>query len=142
MIGFRKIGLSLTVTVVAFFLATTFLSINPALADHEPGHNKLKLLGQEINCYPELAPSHPDGCGIANFIDLIKKIIKFLMTYVAIPIAILMMIWAGYVIITAGGSQEKYRHGKEIITTAIIGLAIALTAIAVIDIIEKLFNRT
>ena len=102
----------------------------------------LKILGVPLSCDPALPPGPPNylGCGIDDFIALIEGLIKLLTRVVVIPLAVLMMIWAGFVIMTAGGSEEKVRKGRAIITTAVVGVVIALLAGAIVGIVYDLIR--
>lgn len=90
------------------------------------------------NCDPSLAPSQ-GGCGIPQFVQLLKNVIDFL-TIIVFPIAAGVIIWGGIVIMTAGGSTERASKGKKIITTAVIGIAIALGAWLIINAIYLLLT--
>ena len=123
-------------SIFFWFLLTSIFSLalgSAALAA------PLKILNVELACDPA-KPPEAGGCGLDDFIVLIEGIIKFLTTVVVIPVATLMVIWAAYVIITAGGSTEKVEKGKKIITVAVIGVAIGLLAGALVGIIYEIFT--
>ncbi len=84
------------------------------------------VLGYPLTCNPALAPK-TGGCGIPEFLGLFNYLIGILQIAV-IPIATLVAIYAGFVILTAGGSQEKFKKGTTILTTALVGVAITLLA--------------
>lgn len=79
------------------------------------------------DCNPTLPPNSTTGnpCNIAAFIAFLKKIIQF-MFVIAIPLAVIVIVWGAFVIMTAGGSESRVTQGKGIITAAVIGLAILL----------------
>ena len=79
------------------------------------------------DCDPAKAPGQPDACDINAFIAWIKQIINF-MFYIAIPLGVIFIVYGGFVIMTSGGSEERFNKGKQVITAAVIGLAIALGA--------------
>lgn len=79
------------------------------------------------DCDPALSPSQPGACNIQAFAVWLKKIIGFLFT-IAIPVGVIFIVWGGFVIMTAAGSEERVRKGRQIITAALIGVAIALGA--------------
>ncbi len=126
--------------LVLFFILFSFLAAPAALAHHDPEHKPLTLFGQDLNCFPDLPPKHEQGCGLDDFIVLLKAIIDFLAKTVVIPVATLMVIWAAYVIITAGGSAEKFQKGRAIIATAVIGVTIALLAGAIVGFVYELIT--
>jgi hypothetical protein len=78
-------------------------------------------------------------CTWCDFGQLIKNIIDFLM-YIVIPLAAIMIVVGGIMIMTAGGSTERVSNGKKIVTAAIVGLLIALLSWLIIDTIIKLLT--
>ena len=109
---------------------TLFFLIAPAL----PFASAAVLPKILPDCKAELPPSDPNGCGIDDFILMLKNIINFL-TIIVFPIGAGVIIWGGIVIMTAGGSTERASKGRKIITTAVIGIAIALGAWLIINAI-------
>jgi len=80
-------------------------------------------LSGTTNCY--LYDSKNYGIvGMFNIIYNITNWIFFIMTLVAV----LMIVFGGFVYITAAGDPAKAGKGKSILTYAVIGLAIALIA--------------
>ncbi len=126
------------------FLCVTFVAIQTptrtlAQGGTEPpvtSGRTLHLLGIDLGCYPELPPddSQGNGCGLDDFITLLRRIINYL-TVIVFPLAAAMLVWGGLVIMTAAGSTERVGKGKQIITTALIGVAIALGSWLIINAI-------
>lgn len=110
-------------------LSTFYLLSNAAFAQ----------FSLQPNCNPTLPPSDTKGCGIPAFIGFIRNIIKQFFA-IAIPLAVIFIIWGGFVIMTAGGSADKVRKGKEIITIAVIGLAITLGAWLILTAVNQLLQ--
>lgn len=65
---------------------------------------------------------------------IIARIINAVLGLLGI-IAVVIIIYAGYVIMTAGGNEEKVTQGKRILVNAVIGLAIILSAFAIVQFI-------
>jgi len=78
-------------------------------------------------------------CTWCHLGQLIKNIIDFLM-YIVIPLAAVMIVVGGIMIMTAGSSTERVAKGKEIVTAAVVGLLIALLSWLIIDMIIKLLT--
>lgn len=58
-------------------------------------------------------------------------------------VALVIILYAGYVIMTSGGNEEKVSDGKKILTNAVIGIAIILSALAITQfIINRLSDAT
>jgi len=124
---------------IAVFISLMLFTVVASIVTAQTGGGRGLLPRILPNCDPTLPPSDPLGCGLTAFVLLIRNIIKYL-TYIVIPIAVIMFIWAAYVIITAGGSPAKFDKGKAIMTTAVIGVVIALGAGIIVGLIYQLFT--
>ena len=83
-----------------------------------------------------LVPDCPaEGCGFDHLMKLINNVIKFLLFTIATPLAALIFVYAGFMLLTSGGSSEKMTTAKKILTNLIIGYVIALAAWLVINTI-------
>ena len=68
--------------------------------------------------------------------DLINEIIKFLFN-LAIVICPIIIVYAGFLYITAAGNQQKIATAQKTLIWALIGLAVVLLASAVPNIIKN-----
>ncbi len=82
-----------------------------------------------------------DPCTWCHLMQLVKNVINFLM-YIVFPLAAIMIVVGGIMIMTAGGSTERVAKGKEIVTAAVVGLLIALLSWLIIDTIIKILAGT
>ncbi len=71
--------------------------------------------------------------------ELIDKIIDFIL-WVAIAIAPIMLLYAGFLFVTAGGDSQKITQAKTIITYTVIGLAVVLLAKGLISVLESILG--
>ncbi len=62
------------------------------------------------------------------------------MIEIAFAFSGLFIAWGAFVIMTAGGSEEKVKKGKEIMTTAITGLVIMLSARLIIGTVLQVLT--
>ncbi len=69
---------------------------------------------------------------IAGAANLIVTITNFISSFIA-TITIAMIMYGGYIYVTAMGDPAKSQKGKKIITAAVIGLFIALGAYAIVN---------
>ena len=67
------------------------------------------------------------GCGVDDAMQLIYNIIHYV-TYIIIPIAVLLLGYAGFTIMTSAGSTEKMSEAKKTFKLVAIGLAIIFGA--------------
>lgn len=120
------------IILMIFLLSSFYFFISPdkVYADN------LKLLGYDIGCDPG-KPLSQGGCGLSHFLKFITHLIEFLIT-IAIPIAVIFIVYGGFVIMTAGGSEERLKRGRHIITVAVIGLIIVLTSWLIIITLYKI----
>lgn len=80
-----------------------------------------------------------NGCTICDFFKLISNVINFLTEYVAMPVAVIILIYGGFKILTSAGSEQKVTEGKTAIYRAIWGLVIVFAAWLIVDTIIKWF---
>ena len=83
----------------------------------------------------------PKGeCDFYAFMKLVDNVIKFLLYYMAVPIAAIMFAYAGFLMVTAGEEAASARtKAKGIFTNALFGLVLAaacwLIVKAILDIL-------
>lgn len=75
-----------------------------------------------------------DPCTYCDLLKLLKGVINFLM-YIIFPLATIMIVWGGIVIMTARESPERVKQGRSIITAAVVGILIALLSWLILDTI-------
>ena len=60
-----------------------------------------------------------------NLIDLLKSVLGWLIT-IAIPVAVVVFIYGGVLLLFSGGKPERVKLGRQVLTYAAIGLAVIL----------------
>jgi len=103
----------------------------------EFAHAEITILGQKLDCDPAKSPTQ-GGCGIPQFIKLAAGVIKWAIQFLAIPLAVVFIIYGGFVIMTAGGNPSRMEEGKKIIKAAVIGLIIALLSALIVTTVFNL----
>jgi len=78
-----------------------------------------------------------DFCGL---VQLANNLITFGVRYIAFPLAGLFIIIGGYLLLTAGGNEERIIKGKQAITAAVVGLLIVLFSSLIIKVVFKLLG--
>lgn len=69
------------------------------------------------------------------------KIIPFLINWtinLAMALAVIMIIFGGYLYLTAYGNDEQRQRGTKALYYALIGLAVALTAYGIVSIVTSI----
>ncbi len=74
-------------------------------------------------------------CGFPEAMLLVKNIIEFLLFVIATPLAALIISYAGFLMITAGGNSEKVTKAKSIIKNIVFGYIVALAAWIIVSTI-------
>ncbi len=83
----------------------------------------------------------PNFIGVTSISGLILKITDFLIT-LAIPFAVLMLIWAGFLFATAQGSPDKIEKAKKNLIWTVAGIAVILASQAIISYITEILGGT
>lgn len=75
-----------------------------------------------------------DPCTFAHFIQLAQNFINFIV-YLAIPIAGVVVAWAGWTILSAGDNAGQRQKAKDMLSKVVIGLCFILAAWLIIKTI-------
>lgn len=75
-------------------------------------------------------------CNLCTFAELIQNIIN-LTVYLAVVGCALLVAYAGWLMLSAGGNTSQYANGKKIFGNAVVGLIIILGGWLVVDTILK-----
>lgn len=87
-----------------------------------------------------LLPSGKQACGFQQFLELISRIIVFLLFLVAPIIAVVVILYGGLLILTAGGNTENIGKAKGMMWKVVVGLVIAMGAWLLIKAILVALN--
>ena len=130
--SFRKTA----ILAVGFFVAVfLFLNIIPALAQivvqgtdpQGPDMFGLEPIGQNI------------GLASTDIRLIVARIIRAVLGLLGI-IAIVIMMYAGFTIMTAGGNEEKIIKGKKTMINGVIGIAIILSSFAIVQFLINMLG--
>lgn len=111
--------------IIASIISMFALSVMPVLALD---------VGLEYGTYT--------GLGTKDLREGIMAIINVLLGFLGI-IAIIIILYGGFVWMTAGGNEEKVSQAKKIITAGIIGLVIIFVSFAIASfVITQLISAT
>ncbi len=76
------------------------------------------------------------GLGSADLKQTVLNIISFVLGLLGL-IAVIMILYGGFIWLTAGGNEDKVGSAKKIISAAIIGLIVILLAWAIVNFVVK-----
>lgn len=77
--------------------------------------------------------------GSQTMAAVLQNVITFLQ-FIGAPIAIIMVLWGAFEMITSAGDPEKYTKGRETLIWAAIGFAIVLIAGGFASLISNILN--
>lgn len=72
-------------------------------------------------------------CTVCNFLQLISNIAYFIVKDVMPPLAGLLFLIGGIIMIASAGSEERYKKGKKVIVNTGIGVVIVLTSWVIVN---------
>jgi Type IV secretion system pilin len=82
------------------------------------------------------------NCGWNDLLLLVNNVITFILEYMVIPIAAIMFVYAGFELVTSGGSTEKRGIAKKVFTNTVIGLILAVAATLIVKMILSISGYT
>lgn len=72
------------------------------------------------------------ACTICDIFVLIANIFNFVITKIIPALAVIGIVWGGFVFLTSGGNQEKVKSGRKILLNTVVGLVIAYAAFLIV----------
>ncbi|MDP3947500.1 MAG: pilin [bacterium] len=79
-----------------------------------------------------LVPCNGPDCTVCHVWVLLDNVVKLLII-IAFAVGAIGIVVGGFFIMTAGGSESRVKKGREIITTAVVGIVIVLVAWVVLN---------
>ena len=77
-------------------------------------------------------PDPEKPCTTCDFFILAQNILDLVLRKIVPALAVIFVIYGGFVLLTAGGSEERVKSGRKILFNAVIGLAIAYGAFVIV----------
>jgi hypothetical protein len=77
--------------------------------------------------------------GVSTFQELIGKVSQGLLT-IAIPIAVIMYVWAGVLYLTAGANPSNVGKAKNVLWYTTIGLVVIFIGGGFVNLIQSVIN--
>ncbi len=117
---------------MAFWLLKTL-----ALIDFFPRALAASGVGSNDGSGTNITLDNPIGCG--DFQCVMTKVTSALIT-ISIPIVAIMVLWGGFYVLTAGGSEDRLKTGRKTILYAAVGFVVVLLANSVANILQDIFK--
>jgi hypothetical protein len=86
--------------------------------------------------------ANPGACDFNALMTLVNKVISFVLFRLAVPIAAIMFVYAGFLLLTSGGEVSKKTKAKDIFVNVAIGLIIAAAAWLIVHTILLILGYT
>ena len=86
---------------------------------------------------PECDPT--TTCDVNAFTQLIVNIIQFLID-IALIVAVISIMWGGFLMLTSGGNSTRISNRKKAITAAVIGIVIVTLSAFLIGVFVELLT--
>ena len=74
-------------------------------------------------------------CGFVQLMALVNNIINFILYGMVIPIAAILFAFAGFELVSSGGSTEKRGVAKKVFTNVVIGLVISMSCWLIVKLL-------
>ncbi|PIY97225.1 MAG: hypothetical protein COY66_00555 [Candidatus Kerfeldbacteria bacterium CG_4_10_14_0_8_um_filter_42_10] len=81
------------------------------------------------------------GLGTADLLDTVISVLQWILGLLGL-VAVIIVLYGGFVWMTAGGNQEKIKKAKKILMNALIGLAIILLSWAIVYFVMGIINNS
>lgn len=106
-----------------------------------PGSSTQNADGTITKNTPDIIQYKGSGpCDFNALMKMVNTIIYFILFYMAIPIAAIMFTYAGFELVTSGGSTEKRGTARKVFTNAVIGLTIAVACWLIVKLILSILG--
>lgn len=117
------------IVLFGFALATPFLA--KAADNGSPGG-----FFSGVGCY------NSGMCGVCDFVKVLSNIFHFLRDDIGFPLAVLMIIYGGILMIFSAGSSKRVESGRKVLMAAIIGFAIVLAASLILNTVLMITTKS
>ena len=79
------------------------------------------------------------GSGKESIVRLIGRIINYAL-FVAGAVAVLFVIYGGYLYLTSGGNEDSAKKGRTTVVNALIGLVIIILAYVIVNVVVNFIS--
>ncbi len=79
--------------------------------------------------------SDPTGCQLSDLFALIGRVLHFIIFFVAVPLAGIVIVWSGILFVASAANEKKREEAKSALGAAVLGLVLTLACYLVIKTI-------
>lgn len=107
-------------TIFLLVIGFSFLSILPASA--------------------ALVPCNGPDCSLCLFMRMVSDIVLFIVRDITAPLAGLLFLIGGIMMVSAGGNETRFKKGRDVFKSTIIGVLIVLASWAIVNTLITTFG--
>jgi hypothetical protein len=74
-----------------------------------------------------------------SLLQIVTNVLTFLLSIVGV-LAIIALVYGGGVYLTAYGDETRMKEGKKVVTSAVIGIIVALSAVVLVHQVARFFG--
>jgi hypothetical protein len=124
---------------VSTFLVMAVLGSVMALGFAQPASAEDCNTDEDPFCLEISAPEGVEQRDDFNLRQAIIDIINYVLTFLGI-IAVAIVIWAGFLLLTSAGNEEQVSSAKSTIIYALIGIVVILISWVLVQFVVQIFN--
>lgn len=98
----------------------------------------LPFVASAVTVNPNLGPTF--GLGTADLESTVIKIVQWVLGFLGL-IAVIIILYGGFIWMTAAGNEDKVATAKKIIGAAVVGLIVILLAWAIVTFVINQSNK-
>ena len=125
---------SISVILLVCSVLLTFNILGPQVVNAQP-ISPTNTYGNE-----GLIPCNGPDCNACHVVELANRVMNFLITIMSI-IGVLVMVIAGFKMVTSGGNTASWESGKKMFGSVVIGIILVLAAWLIVDTILKILTE-
>jgi type IV secretory pathway VirB2 component (pilin) len=120
--------------LLTFFLSILTFFSNPIVTLAKPADPCIAIGGciEGIDKYKSNGVFGSGPNSIVKFVIDISNIL----VYIAVGVAVLVIIFAGYKMLASNGNDEQFKKGKQTLVYAVIGLFVAIVAATIVVLVS------
>lgn len=135
-----------TVTLLTLFLGIMFVCVGvcvePSFVAAQGGSGSATGQVPGPNGFTGTIPAggkipNPLNSNASSITDFIKIVLKDVVMPLAVTVVVFFVIYAGYLFVTARGSETQISHAKAVLLYTLIGAAILLGASVIADAVKN-----
>jgi len=89
-----------------------------------------------------LVPCSGPDCNACSLLQLISNVINFIVLDITMPLAGLLFLIGGIMMVAAGGSEEWFKKGKKVFLDTVIGVLIILGSWVIVNTLITTFGSS